>query len=141
MWPTSSTPLPSQHDHTPWYDLMVFRRLAAGTGTERLFLNDAQGTASAARQALASIDTSPVGFALFDKVLSTAHPTDCSVRDFFVNRLSQTGADTHPDAADGRVEPGMANLDDEDLHLGAGLADLNHGRRGLARRMPTSRRT
>ncbi len=81
--------LPSQYDYTSWYDLMVFRRLAAGTGTERLFLDDAQGTASSARQAMAAIDTSPVGFGLFDRVLLTVHPADCSVRDFFEARLSQ----------------------------------------------------
>ena len=39
-------------------------------------------TTSAARrprraQALAAIDTSPVGFAVFDRVLLTVHPTDC----------------------------------------------------------------
>lgn len=74
--------LPSQFDYTSWYDLLVFRRLAAGPGTERMFLDEEHGTASTARQALASIDTSPVGFALFDKVLLTVHPADCSVRDF-----------------------------------------------------------
>ncbi len=81
--------LPSQYDYTSWYDLLVFRRLAAGHGTERLFLDDAHGTASSARQAMASIDTSPVGFAVFDRVLLTVHPADCSVRDFFEARLSQ----------------------------------------------------
>ncbi len=81
--------LPSQYDYTSWYDILVFRRLAAGAGTERLFLDDAQGTASTARQAMAAIDTSPVGFALFDRVLLTVHPADCSVRDFFEARLSQ----------------------------------------------------
>ncbi|MFX7938284.1 hypothetical protein ABTK47_19285, partial [Acinetobacter baumannii] len=61
--------LPSQYDYTSWYDLLVFRRLAAGHGTERLFLDEAHGTASSARQAMASIDTNPVGFAVFDRVL------------------------------------------------------------------------
>jgi Mg2+ and Co2+ transporter CorA len=68
---------------------MVFRRLAAGPGTQRLFLDEAHGTASSARQAMAAIDTSPVGFAVFDRVLLTVHPADCSVRDFFEARLSQ----------------------------------------------------
>ncbi len=81
--------LPSQYDYTSWYDLLVFRRLAAGAGTERLFLADSHGTASSARQAMAAIDTSPVGFALFDRVLLTVHPADCSVRDFFEARLAQ----------------------------------------------------
>jgi Mg2+ and Co2+ transporter CorA len=81
--------LPSQYDYTSWYDLLVFRRLAAGHGTERLFLDEERGTASSARQAMAAIDTSPVGFALFDRLLLTVHPADCSVRDFFEARLSQ----------------------------------------------------
>ncbi|MEK8086618.1 magnesium transporter CorA family protein [Aquabacterium sp. A3] len=80
--------LPSQFDYTSWYDVMVFRRLAAGAGTERLFLDDERGTPTSARQAMASIDTSPVGFALFDRVLLTVHPADCSVRSFFEARLA-----------------------------------------------------
>lgn len=79
--------LPSHFDYTSWYDVLVFRRLAAGTGTAPLFLDETQGTASSASKALNAIDTSPVGFALFDGVLLTVHPTDCLVRDFFANRL------------------------------------------------------
>ena len=83
--------LPSQFDYTSWYDLLVFRRLAAGAGTERMFLDDEHGTPSSGRQALASIDTNPVGFALFDRLLLTVHPADCSVRDYFIQRLGQMG--------------------------------------------------
>jgi magnesium transporter len=80
--------LPSHFDYTSWYDLMVFRRLAAGAGSESLFLDEARGTLASAKKALASIDTSPVGFAVFDRVLITVHPTDCAVRDFFAARLT-----------------------------------------------------
>jgi magnesium transporter len=80
--------LPSHFDYTSWYDLMVFRRLAAGAGSESLFLDEARGTLASAKKALASIDTSPVGFAVFDRVLITVHPTDCAVRDFFASRLA-----------------------------------------------------
>ena len=83
--------LPSHFDYTSWYDLLVFRRLAAGAGSEALFLDDAKGTAASARQALAAIDTSPVGFAVFDRVLLSVHPTDCAVRDYFASRLSDQG--------------------------------------------------
>jgi len=38
-------------------------------------------------ETLQGIDTSPVGFAVFDRVLITVHPSDCQVRDFFVARL------------------------------------------------------
>ena len=66
--------LPSHFDDTSWYDLMVFRRLAAGAGADE------------ARTP--SIDTQAVGFAVFDRVLLSVHPTDGAVRDFFVQRLA-----------------------------------------------------
>jgi magnesium transporter len=80
--------LPSHYDYTSWYDVLVFRRLAAGAGSEKLFVDDEHGTMASARQALTAIDTSPVGFALFDRVLITVHPADCIVRDYFAQRLA-----------------------------------------------------
>jgi magnesium transporter len=79
--------LPSHFDDTSWYDLLVFRRLAAGSGSAGMFLDEAHGTLASARRALDAIDTSPVGFAVFDRVLLTVHPTDCPVRDYFAGRL------------------------------------------------------
>ncbi len=82
--------LPSHFDDTSWYDLLVFRRLAAGSGTRELFLGEERGgVLSTAHRALEAIDTSPVGFAVFDRVLLTVHPTDCSVREHFAQRLTQ----------------------------------------------------
>lgn len=81
--------LPSHFEDTSWYDMLVFRRLAAGTGSQALFLDEEHGTVSSARRALEAIDTSPVGFAVFDRVLLTVHPTDCQVREFFAHRLAQ----------------------------------------------------
>ena len=81
--------LPSHFDYTSSYDLLVFRRLAAGSGSTNLFLDDLQGTLASAKRALDAIDTSPVGFAVFDRLLLTVHPTDCQVRDFFAGRLAQ----------------------------------------------------
>ena len=92
--------LPSQYDYTSWYDLLVFRRLAPGAGSSGLFVDAEHGTASTARQALESIDTSPVGFAVFDRVLITVHPAECQVRDHFIARLGQFGG-----GADARSEP------------------------------------
>ncbi|MFN7724944.1 MAG: magnesium transporter CorA family protein [Rubrivivax sp.] len=83
--------LPSHYDYTSWYDLMVFRRLAAGAGAAELFVDDNHGTLASAQKALASIDTSPVGFAVFDRVLITVHPTDCAVREHFAQRLVSAG--------------------------------------------------
>jgi Mg2+ and Co2+ transporter CorA len=71
--------------------MLVFRRLAAGSGSSGMFLDEQHGTLSSARQALEAIDTSPVGFALFDRVLLTVHPTDCQVREFFASRLAKMG--------------------------------------------------
>jgi magnesium transporter len=147
--------LPSQYDYTSWYDLLVFRRLAAGQGTERMFLDEERGTASSASQALAAIDTSPVGFAVFDRVLLTVHPADCSVRDFFQTRLSQLGqgGPGSPVAGQGGASPlndvRRPAHDDEEAHLGVDpylieehhLAGLAHGHRTEGRgpsRLPPS---
>jgi magnesium transporter len=84
--------LPSNFDSTSWYDLLVFRRLAIGNGGEALMADDELGTPAGARKALASIDTSPVGFAVFDRVLLTVHPANCAVREHFAQRLLQQGS-------------------------------------------------
>ncbi|MEY4753598.1 MAG: hypothetical protein RJA44_1273 [Pseudomonadota bacterium] len=98
--------LPSNFDYTSQYDLLVFRRLAAGSGSA-LLLEEAPSVASA-RQALQSIDTSPVGFAIFDRVLITVHPADCQVRDYFMQRLLQMPAATG--SAPSRLPTGTADL-------------------------------
>lgn len=82
--------LPSHFDTTFDYDLLVFRRLAAAPGSVAL-ADGKQATRRATREALEAIDTSPVGFAVFDRVLVTVHPADCAVRDFFAARLAQRG--------------------------------------------------
>ena len=80
--------LPSHFDYTSWYDMLVFRRLAAVIGSAELLVDDRHGTAASARRALAAIDTSAVGFAVFDRVLLTVHPADCAVREHFAQRLA-----------------------------------------------------
>jgi magnesium transporter len=84
--------LPSHFDYTSWYDMLVFRRLAAGAGSEPLFVDARHGTLANARKALDAIDTSPVGFAVFDRVLITVHPAECPVRDYFAQRMQQQAA-------------------------------------------------
>jgi magnesium transporter len=82
--------IPSHYDYTSQYDILVFRRLAAGSGE-----NNSGDGKDAAAPAIAKggppilkrIDTSPVGFAVFDKVLLTVHPTDCSVREAYAAKL------------------------------------------------------
>ncbi|MBT9459575.1 MAG: magnesium transporter CorA family protein [Burkholderiaceae bacterium] len=81
--------LPSHFDYTSWYDLLVFRRLAALPGSADLFVDGEHGTMASAERALKAIDTSPVGFAVFDRVLLTVHPADCQVREFFAQRITK----------------------------------------------------
>lgn len=96
--------LPSHFDTTFDYDLLVFRRLAAAPGSA-VPGDGRQAVRSATRQALEAIDTSPVGFAVFDRVLVTVHPADCAVRDFFAARLAQRGQ-----GAAARLPAGPADL-------------------------------
>ncbi|MGZ5204478.1 MAG: magnesium transporter CorA family protein [Caldimonas sp.] len=101
--------LPSHFDYTSEYDMLVFRRLAAGAGSERLFADEEKGTPATARAALQAIDTSPVGFAVFDRVLLSVHPTDCMVRDYFAERLKSQVAGGEGRAA-ARMPTGPADL-------------------------------
>ena len=96
--------LPSHYDYTSQYDLLVFRRLATMQGDaappEQLVTAAPAAPAVAAEPdnpgapakrsgppVLRRIDTSPVGFAVFDQLLLTVHPTDCAVRDAYATRL------------------------------------------------------
>jgi magnesium transporter len=81
--------LPSHFDYTSWYDLLAFRRLATTVGSAALAPDDELDTLAATQLALRSIDTSPVGFAVFDRVLLTVHPADCLVREFFATKLGK----------------------------------------------------
>jgi len=99
--------LPSHYDYTSQYDLLVFRRLA--TMQAHAAKADPPQEAVAAppvRQSgppvLRRIDTSPVGFAMFDQVLLSVHPTDCAVRDAYAARLL-AAAPTDP--REGRASP------------------------------------
>jgi len=85
--------LPSRFDFTSEYDLLVFRGLAlAGAPTEapdsqRLNHLPVRGGPSILRR----INTSPVGFVVFDRVLLTVHPTDVTLRDAYALRLLASG--------------------------------------------------
>jgi len=85
--------LPSRFDYTSHYDMLVFRRLAARTDEAQ---TEPSATASRQRQSgppvLRRIDTSPVGFAVFDRVLLTVHPQDCAVREAYAARLLATAS-------------------------------------------------
>ena len=83
--------LPSHFDYTSQYDILVFRRLAAGhseTDLEHPGQVLTQSTHRGGPPVLRRIDTSPVGFAVFDRVLVTIHPAGCTVLDQYAARLN-----------------------------------------------------
>ena len=102
--------LPSHYDYTSQYDLLVFRRLATSAAPNppgQAPARQAQPLRNLPKRGglsvLKRIDTSPVGFAVFDKVLLTVHPADCAVRDAYAAHLLQSviasgGASIHADA-------------------------------------------
>jgi Mg2+ and Co2+ transporter CorA len=85
-----NTQLPSHYDYTSQYDVLVFRRLAAGNAesdTQQTGLPPRLLPARGGPPVLRRIDTNPVGFALFDQVLLSVHPADCAVRDAYADKL------------------------------------------------------
>ena len=99
--------LPSSFDYTSAYDILVFRRLAATA----IAAIDNDGTPAEGRQnAIDLIDTSPVGFVVFDRVLLTVHPTDCQVREFFAARLQNQTSSTAEGRASARMPTSPADL-------------------------------
>jgi magnesium transporter len=82
--------LPSHYDFTSDYHLMVFRRLAAGQNETDLSRPGAilhRSRDKGGPPVLHRIDTSPVAFVVFDRLVLTVHPADCSVRESFATRL------------------------------------------------------
>ncbi len=96
--------LPSHYDYTSQYDLLVFRRLAAGQPQA-----DASPRKRSGPAILRRIDTSPVGFAVFDQVLLTVHPADCAVRDGYAHKLLAANA-AESKAAGARMPASPADL-------------------------------
>jgi magnesium transporter len=83
--------LPSHYDYTSQYDVLVFRRLAQGQSDRDVGQPGAVLTQPVKRSGppvLRRIDTSPVGFAVFDRVLITVHPASCSVLEQSIQRLT-----------------------------------------------------
>ncbi|MDQ3059062.1 MAG: magnesium transporter CorA family protein [Pseudomonadota bacterium] len=82
--------LPSHYDYTSQYDRLVFRRLAAGQSETDLAQPGEplhQPIKRTGPAVLKRIDTSPVGFAVFDRVLLTVHPAGCTVREAYALKL------------------------------------------------------
>ena len=83
--------LPSRYDFTSLYDVLVFRRLAAGKAEKTDKSAPTEKNLTPTRQSgppiLRRIDTSPVGFVVLEKLLLSVHPQDCAVRDSYLDRL------------------------------------------------------
>jgi Mg2+ and Co2+ transporter CorA len=84
-----NTQLPTRFDFTSQYDLLVFRGLAsAGAATETSIDQPLKHLPKrGGPPILRRIDTSPVGFAVFDRMLLTVHPTEHNLRDAYAGRL------------------------------------------------------
>ena len=100
--------LPSRFDYTSMYDLLVFRRLSSGDGEPAPAPAPTGEPPLAPRKrsgppVLRRIDTSPIGFAVFDQALLTVHPPDCAARDAYAARLLA--------AASASAETRAANVD------------------------------
>lgn len=89
--------LPSHYDYTSHYDLLVFRRLV-GSGRPRpngavdappgpAAADGDKPSASTPAPALRRIRTGAVGFAVFDQLLFSVHPDECTVREAYAARL------------------------------------------------------
>ncbi len=102
--------LPSHYDYTSDYDILIFRRLAAaqvGAGPE--FLERGQTGKRSGLPILRHIDTSPVGFAVMDRLLLTVHPDDCAVREGYTAKLMQS-ANTKSHTAGAFIPTDSADL-------------------------------
>ncbi|MGI4779492.1 MAG: magnesium transporter CorA family protein [Janthinobacterium lividum] len=88
--------LPSHYDYTSLYDVLVFRRLSASaTGTTAATAgSDPPQTPRSGPPVLRRVDTRPVGFAVFDRVLLSVHPEDGAVRDAYAQKLLAAAAST-----------------------------------------------
>ena len=99
--------LPSHYDYTSQYDLLVFRRLA--TASASIDAEDASQATQPRKPTgplvLRRLDTSPVGFAVFDHVLLTVHPSDCTVREAYASKLLATAPGAPGDMREGRANP------------------------------------
>ncbi len=102
--------LPSHFDYTSQYDLLVFRRLASMTGRpESAEPARAVPLRRGGPPILRHIDTSPVGFAVFERVLLSVHPADCAARDAYAARLLQASS-TDVRTASSRLPTSPADL-------------------------------
>lgn len=90
--------LPSHYDYTSEYDIIIFRRLARGKSeTDLSSPGQILHTTSSkgGPPILKRIDTSPISFMIFDKLIMSVHPADCTVREVFASRLINNASVTN----------------------------------------------
>ena len=90
--------LPSHYDYTSEYDIIIFRRLARGKSeTDLSSPGQILHTTSSkgGPPILKRIDTSPISLMIFDKLIISVHPADCTVREVFASRLINTASVTN----------------------------------------------
>ncbi len=121
--------LPSHYDYTSQYDVLVFRRLATSQGQAALGNGGGNGNEApplrttphprSGPPVLHRVDTRPVGFAVFDRVLLSVHPEDGAVRDAFATRLLAAGSsdDRGAPALDVRATSARVPASPSDLML------------------------
>jgi len=109
--------LPSQYDYTSQYDVLVFRRLAAGNGGTSTIGSENGGAPMAGPPVLRRIDTRPVGFAVFERVLLSVHPQDGAVRDALAAKLMAANLPSGAPAIDTRATTTRLPTSPSDLML------------------------
>ncbi|WP_443089260.1 magnesium transporter CorA family protein [Xylophilus sp.] len=97
--------LPSHCDYTSQYDLLAFRRLAAREPVAAAPAPERRGGLPVLRR----IDTRPVGFVLFERLLLSVHPDGGKIRDGYAARLLGPGG-IDPRAKVARLPTGPADL-------------------------------
>lgn len=86
----SNLQLPSHLDYTSDYDVLVFRRLALHEGLQAEPANGRDQSAPRRLKEVAvalGVETVPVGFVLFDRLLLSVHPEPCVVHEAYIRRL------------------------------------------------------
>ena len=105
--------LPSHYDYTSEYDIIIFRRLARGR-TESDISSPGQimhaSSSKGGPPILKRIDTSPISFLIFDRLIISVHPADCAVRELFASRLLSTATASSAAHASSRLPNNSVDL-------------------------------
>lgn len=104
--------LPSHYDYTSQYDVLIFRRLTAGSAASEVkqpLTTLGSNVRKGGPPVLKRIDTSPIAFVTFERLLLTVHPADCAVLNAYTARLQiANGTDTRASGA--RIPHSPADL-------------------------------